>query len=146
MNITFAVDKDISAEQFIDILKRSTLANRRPVHDLSCMQGMVANANLVATAWENHRLVGVARSVTDFHYACYLSDLAVDVECQKQGIGKNLIELTQKQLQPNCTLILLAAPAAHTYYENLGFERHSRAWILPRDRHITGTLPGRENT
>jgi ribosomal protein S18 acetylase RimI-like enzyme len=49
---------------------------------------MLANSNLLVTAWAGQQLVGIARSITDFHYCCYLSDLAVDVAYQQQGIGK----------------------------------------------------------
>ena len=86
--------------------------------------GMAANGNLCVTCWDGETLVGVARSVTDFHYCCYLSDLAVDASCQRQGIGKELIRLTQERLGPRCKLILLSAPDASSYYPHLGFCRH----------------------
>jgi len=77
---------------------------------------MLDHANLLVTAWSGDRLIGVARSVTDFHFCCYLSDLAVAVDFQRQGIGKELMRLTQAELGPRCTLILLSAPAAVDYY------------------------------
>lgn len=129
-NIAYAVNKRISADQFIAVLRASTLAERRPVDDRACMEGMLENGNLLVTAWCEDKLVGVARSVTDFHFCCYLSDLAVDVAFQRQGIGKQLIRLTQAQLGPRCTLILLSAPAAVDYYPHLQFEKHPQAWIL----------------
>ena len=88
MSIEYKTNTSISIEQFIDVLNRSTLGQRRPVDDRECIEGMVKNANLLVTAWEGERLVGVARSFTDFVYACYLSDLAVDVAYQRTGIGK----------------------------------------------------------
>ena len=129
--IEYRLDKLINAGQFIDVLERSTLAARRPVHDRDCIKGMLAEADVLVTAWQGDRLVGVARSVTDFHYCCYLSDLAVDVAFQKQGIGQELIRQTRSQLGPRCLLILLAAPAAQNYYPHIGFTRHDSAWILP---------------
>ncbi len=45
----------------------------------------------------------------DFHFACYLSDLAVDENYQRMGIGIELQRLTQQELGPNCMLILIAA-------------------------------------
>jgi ribosomal protein S18 acetylase RimI-like enzyme len=91
---------------------------------------MMEHSNLIATAWEDDLLVGIARSVTDFHYCCYLSDLAVDVACQRRGIGRRLIRMTQEALGPRCSIILLAAPAAVDYYPRLGFQRHEQAWVL----------------
>ena len=128
--IDYAVADSISVEEFIDVLNRSTLGQRRPLHDRACMQGMLDNANLSVTARSGGKLVGVSRSVTDFHYCCYLSDLAVDEAFQRLGIGKQLIRLTRAQLGERCTLILLAAPAALDYYPHIGFEHHPQAWIL----------------
>lgn len=128
----------LSPAEFIDLLHRSTLAERRPVDDAETIAGMLANADLTVTAWDGELLVGVARSVTDFTYCCYLSDLAVDVAYQRQGIGVELIAHTQAQLGPRCNLILLAAPAAADYYGHIGFNHHPRCWILPRDKR-----PGR---
>jgi len=98
---------------------------------------MVSNSNLTVSAWQNGSLVGVARSVTDFHYACYLSDLAVSKEHQKSGIGKQLQILTQEQLGPQCKLMLIAAPAANQYYEHIGFSHNPRCWVLDCESNIS---------
>ena len=97
---------------------------------------MVGNANLTVTAWNGARLVGVARSVTDFAYCCYLSDLAVDEKLQRSGIGRALIRETQKKLGPRCNIILLAAPKAVDYYPRVGFSSHPSAWVLPAQTPI----------
>lgn len=136
MNIEYKVNFPISADQFIELLVKSTLGERRPVNDRICMEGMVKNSNLMVTAWDGETLAGIARSMTDFHYACYLSDLAVHKDYQGTGIGKKLQSLTQEQLGPNCKLILIAAPAANTYYEHIGFTNNPRCWILGRDQQI----------
>lgn len=136
MNITYKFNTPISAEQFISLLENSTLAERRPIEDRECIEGMVNNSNLIVTAWQGDKLIGIARSMTDFHYACYLSDLAVDKDYHKQGIGKELQRLTQKQLGPKCKLILIAAPAANDYYQHIGFQHNDRCWILERDKEI----------
>lgn len=123
-------DRKINAKNFIDVLKRSTLAERRPVNDNDRICQMLINADLIVTAWDGDLLVGVARSVTDFSYCCYLSDLAVDQAYQKRGIGKRLIEVTRSRLHPKCKLILLSAPKAQSYYPHIGFQQHPSAWIL----------------
>lgn len=129
--LTYRLGRHLSVVQFRDLLNRSTLGERRPVNDIDCLRGMLDNANLLVTCFDGEQAVGVARSVTDFSYCCYLSDLAVDVDYQGRGIGKTLIEQTRQQLGDRCRLILLAAPAAATYYPHLGFERHESAWTLP---------------
>jgi GNAT superfamily N-acetyltransferase len=130
MPITYARDRRIDRDQFIDLLSRSTLGERRPIDDHACIDAMLANANLLITAWDGDRLVGVARSVTDFAYCCYLSDLAVDASIQRAGIGRELIRLTQAALGPKAKLILLSAPKAVDYYPRVGFTRHENAYII----------------
>ena len=121
--------RKISCEQFIDVLNRSTLGERRPVNDRERITSMLEHADLICTAWEGDLLVGVARSVTDFSYCCYLSDLAVDISYQKRGVGLELMRLTQSRLHPKCTVILLAAPNAEGYYPKIGMTQHRSAWI-----------------
>jgi ribosomal protein S18 acetylase RimI-like enzyme len=130
LNIQYDSNRTISAGEFIDLLHRSTLAERRPVDDADCMTAMLANAGILCSAWDGDKLVGIARSVTDFTYCCYLSDLAVDRDYQHQGIGRELVRLTQSKLGPKAKLILLSAPGAVDYYPRIGFEAHPSAWII----------------
>jgi predicted N-acetyltransferase YhbS len=120
----------------VDVLRRSTLAKRRPIDNPECIEAMLRHANLLCTAWDEDRLIGVARSVTDFQYCCYLSDLAVDQAYQNLGVGKELIRLTKARLGPKANLILLAAPKAEGYYPKIGFEPHRSAWILPPQKTV----------
>lgn len=136
MSIEYKKDVDISVAQFVDLLERSGLAERRPVEDIECLQGMLENSNLTCSAWESGQLVGIARSMTDFHYACYLSDLAVCRAHQQQGIGKQLLAITQASLGPRCKIILVAAPDANQYYEPLGFVNNNRCWVLEPNTSI----------
>lgn len=128
--ISYRVNQNIPVVKFIELLERSGLAERRPVQDRECMQGMLNGANLLVTAWDGIKLVGLSRSLTDFHYACYLSDLAVDRDYQHGGIGRELISRTQKQLGPKTKIILLSAPDAQNYYPRLGFTANDRCWVL----------------
>ena len=116
--IDYKVNEPISVKQFIELLNKTTLGARRPLE----------HADLLITAWDGERLVGVARSVTDFAYCCYLSDLAVDEQYQKQGIGLQLIEHTKQALHPQAKIVLLSAPQAVDYYPHIGFTQHMSAW------------------
>jgi GNAT superfamily N-acetyltransferase len=137
MKIHYDHSRRIGEADFVDLLNRSTLAERRPVDDPKGIKAMLEHANLLCTAWDGTKLVGVARSVTDFEYCCYLSDLAVDQAYQKQGIGRELIRQTQSRLGPNAKIILLAAPKAETYYPRLGFAPHRSAWVLSASKTLT---------
>ena len=130
--IDYRDDAVITAEQAIDLYKRSTLGERRPVHNPQTFKAMLKHANLTITAWDDEKLVGISRSLTDFAYVAYLADLAVDEQYQRSGIGKRLIEETKGRLGPECMIVLLAAPKANEYYEHIGFEHNPRAWTIKK--------------
>jgi GNAT superfamily N-acetyltransferase len=134
--ITYRTGNDLDLDQVIELYVASTLGARRPVADRAAMADMLRHANLVVSAWDGELLVGVSRSLTDFAYVCYLSDLAVRQTHQRCGIGRELIRRTRAGLGPRCKVVLLAAPAAVEYYPRLGFERHPSAWVLPEDRAV----------
>jgi len=130
--IEYRDNASITAEQAIDLYKRSTLSERRPVHNIQTFEAMLKHANLTITAWNDEKLVGISRTLTDFAYAAYLADLAVDEKYQRSGIGKQLIEETKARLGPECMIVLLAEPKANEYYEHIGFEHNPRAWTLKK--------------
>lgn len=131
--ISYQQEPQLSAEEFVDVLVRSTLGERRPIHDRPTIDGMLANADVILTARNSEGLlVGVSRAITDRSYCTYLSDLAVDVAYQKQGIGRRLITETHQAAGLNTTLILLSAPKAQTYYPHIGMKPHNSCWIIDR--------------
>lgn len=136
MSVEYRINHAISAAQFIELLANSSLGARRPIDDTVCISGMLDNADLLVTAWHKARLVGAARSITDFHYACYLSDLVVREAYQGQGIGRQLQQVTREQLNPKCKVILLAAPAAQEYYPRLGYQAHHGCWLLQPEQPL----------
>jgi len=127
--IIYAVEKYLDTSEFIEVLKKSSLAERRPINDEQRITSMCKNSNLIITARLHGNLIGVARCITDFVYCTYLSDLAVDVEYQKKGIGKRLIEEIKKHT-PQAKLILLSAPAAVDYYPKIGMTKHHHCYCL----------------
>jgi predicted N-acetyltransferase YhbS len=128
--IRYETKTNITAAEFIDVLKRSTLSERRPVDEPDRIQKMLDNAPVLITAWDGDVLVGVSRAITDFVYCTYLSDLAVDVAYQKNGIGKQLVSITHEVAGHDTNLILLAAPAAATYYPKIGMEQFTDCFLF----------------
>ncbi|UEM05550.1 GNAT family N-acetyltransferase [Skermanella rosea] len=123
--IRFRCEPDLGTAEFIDVLRRSGLAERRPVDQPERISRMLAKADLIVTARDGDNLVGVARSVTDFSYCCYLSDLAVDRQWQGRGIGRALMARTRTAAGGDAVrCILLSAPSAIEFYEKVGLERH----------------------
>ncbi|HEY4110367.1 GNAT family N-acetyltransferase, partial [Puia sp.] len=131
MNIQYKTGLIPTTAEIIEVYDSSGI--NRPTKDPHRIAGMYAHSNLVITAWDDHRLVGISRSLTDLHYSCYLSDLAVRKEFQKQGIGKELVRLTKEALGPTCMLLLLAAPAAIDYYPKIGMDKLDNAFMIKRD-------------
>lgn len=129
--IEYRVEPNLTADEFIDVLERSGLAERRPVDDRDTIRGMLDHADIIFTARCDGRLVGVARSITDYSYCTYLSDLAVDQSFQRRGIGRELIRRTHEAAGLKTTLILLSAPMAATYYPRIGMTRHDSCWTMP---------------
>ena len=132
MAINYTIEQGVSAAEVAAVFAASGI--RRPVDDLERIARMITNADIIACARDNGRLVGVARALTDFSYCCYLSDLAVDRAYQRQGIGRGLIDLVAKTIGDESMLLLLSAPEADEYYPHIGFGKADNAWIIARKR------------
>lgn len=128
--IEYKRNEKISVEAFRQVLISSGI--NRPVDDIPRLQAMLDNSNLIWTAWDGDKLVAVARSLTDFSFVCYMSDLAVAHDYQKQGIGKELINKTKEDLGPTVAFLLLSAPSAMEYYPKVGLKNISNAFFIPR--------------
>lgn len=134
--VTYAVESRLRTAEFIDVLRRSGLAERRPIDDPARIDAMLRHANLVVTARADGLLVGVARSVTDFSFCCYLSDLAVDKAWQGRGIGRRLMVETRDAASRDIVdnggrplrCLLLSAPGAMSYYPHAGLTRLENAF------------------
>ena len=131
-HLSYRVNAQLDAAEVAELFRDSGI--RRPVDDIPRIEKLLENANLIVTAWDGARLVGISRSLTDFSFCLYLSDLAVAKAYQKQGIGKELIRLTQECVGEQVMVLLLAAPAAKDYYGPVGFEKVDNGWIINRKR------------
>ena len=134
MEIVYRLESypELRPEEFLDLLNRSSLAERRPVEEAETVRGMLVHADVIVTARSGGLLVGISRAITDFHYCTYLSDLAVDESWQRRGIGRDLIRRTHEAAGIHTTLILLSAPKARTYYPHVGLIAHDSCWMIPR--------------
>ena len=127
--IEYQIETNLIVEEFTEVLINSTLGERRPITEPDRIAKMLEHGNLIITARDNGKLVGVSRSLTDFAFCTYLSDLAVDDKYQKQGIGKELVRLTKKEA-PQAKLMLLAAPKALNYYPKIGMKQWEHCYVL----------------
>lgn len=133
--VELRVGNDLDLDTVIDVYVDSTLGARRPVGDRERMAAMLANANLVVSAWDDGQMVGIARSLSDFSYVTYVSDLAVRASRQRSGVGRALLARTQTE-GGTARLVLLSAPAAVDYYPRIGFAKYDSAWTLEANQPL----------
>ncbi len=136
MKIEYSRVNTLALSDFIDVLRRSGLAERRPVDDEARIARMLQNSNLIIIARDvdSDALVGVARSITDYAYCCYISDLAVDKRFQFQGIGTRLINETRAAVGPESMCLLVSSPDALPFYRAIGMPQIENAFLYRRER------------
>jgi ribosomal protein S18 acetylase RimI-like enzyme len=128
----YRINQPLAIEDVISVLTGSGI--NRPVTDIARVKKMFENADLTISAWQDDRLIGLARSLTDWCYCCYLSDLAVHEDFQRQGIGRQLVALTRKEIGEECMLLLLSAQGAMEYYPRLRMDKLDNAFLFNRTR------------
>lgn len=130
MNIIYKTDRTPNTAAVIELYENAGLP--RPTKDPDRIHQMLANSDLIVTAWDGDRLVGVSRSITDWCWSCYLADLAVHSNYKKSGIGKKLIELTREKVGEQSMVLLLSVPTAMEYYPKVGFVKQESSFIINR--------------
>lgn len=130
--ITYKLGEEITATQLVELFRSSGIT--RPLDQPERISNMIKHCDILYTAWDNDKLVGVARAISDFSYCCYLSDLAVAKSHQQQGIGEALIQHVRDHLGDEVSLLLLSAPTAMDYYPKVGFELANNAFLIKRTR------------
>lgn len=128
--IKYKINESLPVTAIVEVFRSSGII--RPIQDAERIKTMFLNSNLVISAWLNDEVIGISRSLTDFAYCCYLSDLAVKKEYQHKGIGKRLIEITKEEIGDKAMLLLLAAPNAMNYYSKIGLEKVQNGFIIKR--------------
>ncbi|AOF48074.1 GNAT family N-acetyltransferase [Tetragenococcus halophilus] len=124
-------DKEkITVEDLIEIFAHSGI--KRPVYDQARIKRMLDNANILYTAWDNAKLVGVLRGVSDMSYCTFVSDLAVLKSYQEQGVGTKLLSTLRKNQGKNISIVLISAVSASSFYSKVGFEQVENAFKKQR--------------
>lgn len=104
-------------EQLATLLERAGLNQRDPL----LLRQAFAHSQFCWFAYQGERLVGTARAVTDFTYVSYLADVAVDPDCQGQGLGRLLMNTLMSSLSPYGKVFLYAVPDKLDFYRKWGF-------------------------
>lgn len=130
--IIYKFDIVPTAQQVIELYNDAGLP--RPTHDSKRIRAMFENSDLIVTAWDESKLVGVARTITDRVWCSYLADLAVSPNYKRSGIGKSLIQLTRQRVGEESMVLLLSVPTAMDYYPKVGFTKEDRAFTIHRTK------------
>jgi ribosomal protein S18 acetylase RimI-like enzyme len=130
MQISYKVGVVPTAGQVIELYNDADLP--RPTHDPQRIRIMFENSDLIVTAWDESKLAGVARTITDWVWCSYLADLAVSPAYKRSGIGRKLIALTREKIGEQSMTLLLSVPTAMVYYPKVGFVKEDRAFIIHR--------------
>ena len=128
--INYKFDVVPTASQIIALYNEAGLP--RPTHDPKRIRAMFDDSDLIVTAWDEDKLVGVCRTITDWVWCSYLADLAVSPNYKKSGIGRRLIQLTKERVGEQSMILLLSVPTAMDYYPKVGFTKEDRAFIIHR--------------
>lgn len=130
--ISYLESKAVSAADVATVFMNSGI--KRPYDDHERIGRMIEHSDVLITAWDEGKMVGVARAITDYSYCCYLSDLAIDKEYQKQGIGKELVNRLQQIIWDECSIVLISSPIATDYYPRLGFSKNDKDYTIARKK------------
>ena len=134
-SVLYAHEPRLDVGEFCRVLLESGLGATRPTGDGARMQQMLDHADLVVTARldrPDRALVGVARSITDFSWSSYLSELAGSTSAQGLGVGKGRIDETRRLIGPRVSLVLASMPESVGFYERIGMPRQADTFWFKR--------------
>ena len=124
--ITIRSEK-LTAEEYIDFLKRTDLGSQYPKERFAeRVHRLLENASIsLAARNDENRLIGVLLGLTDFAYWLYVTDLGVDRDYERQGIGRSLMKRAHELAggEKDIAVYLIANEDAVPFYEKLGMKR-----------------------
>ena len=124
----YAINSErLTPDEYIDFLKRTDLGSQYPKERFSeRIPKLLENASIsLAARNEEKRVVGVLLGVTDFAYWLFVTDLGVDRNCTRQGIGRSLMKeaLALAGGEKDIAVYLAAHEKAVPFYEKLGMKK-----------------------
>nr|WP_308282144.1 GNAT family N-acetyltransferase [Providencia rettgeri] len=140
--LTYKMNFAISIEDFIRLIHQSSFKETVPTDNLTKLDAMLNNADLLISAWDEEQVVGFVRAVTDFSSCCYICELAIDTNYQKHGIDRHLMRLAAEELPSECNLLFFSTDSNLTEYLRLGFTQSPRAWHTTAENFLAKLIEG----
>ena len=128
MGINIKIKEErLSKEEYIDFLKRTDLGSQYPKERFEeRISKLIKNVSVsLAARNEDELLVGVLFGLTDYAYWLYITDLGVDREYERQGIGRKLVKTALELAggEKDIAVYLIANEEAVPFYEKLGMKK-----------------------
>lgn len=129
MNLKIQFDtSNIIWDHVTDILKNVGMA----YHNSDLNQVAFNNSYAVVFVFDNEKMVGFGRAISDGAFQAAIYDVAVIPDYQGKGIGRMIIgHIIQKC--PNCNFILYSAPGKDLFYEKCNFRKMKTGMALFTD-------------
>lgn len=126
MNLRIQLDTtNIDWDLVVDILQKAGMANRTAeIH-----QRAFNNSHTVVFVFDEDKLIGFGRAISDGEYQAAIYDVAVTPSYQGKGIGKTIVRAIVGNI-PNCNSILYASPGKEAFYEKEGFKKMKTGMAL----------------
>lgn len=126
--ITYTDHKDFSPAALLPLFEQASWAHGRTVAETA---EMLRQTDLFITAWDDGRVVGCGRVLTDYVYRASIWDVIVDAAYQGQDVGTEIIHriLNHPALQ-RVELFWLCTRDKRAFYENLGFSAKEQTGMV----------------
>ena len=120
-------EERISAEEYIDFLKRTDLGSQYPIERFCERIAKLVNTVSVSLVARNEKgvVVGILFGLTDFAYWLYVTDIGVARDYLRQGIGSKLMKKAHEIAggEKDIAVYLIANENAVPFYEKLGMKK-----------------------
>ncbi len=121
------LEERITAEEYIDFLKRTDLGSQYPKERFFYRIAKLVESVSISLVARNESgtVVGVLFGLTDFSYWLYVTDLGVDRAYTGQGIGRQLMKTAHEIAggEKDIAVYLIANEDAVGFYEKLGMKK-----------------------
>ncbi|SFI97441.1 GNAT family N-acetyltransferase [Planctomicrobium piriforme] len=129
--IDFSSGAPTTVDEFIDFLTRSDLGRQYPrqrFHER--IEKLLRHASIQITARCEGRLIGVCNGLTDFAYFLFITDLGVDRDFRRRGIGRRLLELARETAggANDIAIITLSHSQSAAFYERCGLKEFPQVY------------------
>ncbi|MCL1137302.1 GNAT family N-acetyltransferase [Shewanella pneumatophori] len=135
INLVVEVSKQINEKEVVALYKANAWSSAEVPEKLLAA---LLNSDTLVTARVDGKLVGLGNAISDGHLVVYYPHLLIHPDFQRQGIGRQVMELMQGHYHGFHQQMLTADGDSTAFYQSLGFERAGQTvpmWVYSGDEH-----------